>query len=220
MHTWLVKRFSGIVWVFALCLGLSSCRPAWGGSAVPPEGGKVVAVFDGDTILLDSGERVRYLGIDAPETPHDGNPADCHGQEAREVNARMVLHRRVRIELEGEERDAHGRLLAYVIAPDGRCVNLEMLLSGHAWLYMTREGLSRRGEFLSAQREAIRHRRGMWGACSVSPAPFYLGNRSSFVMHRPDCPLGRSISSCGVLRFKTRLEGLEQGFRPCRRCKP
>jgi micrococcal nuclease len=46
----------------------------------------VVFVVDGDTILLENGESVRYLGVDAPETHHPTRGLECFGPEATERN--------------------------------------------------------------------------------------------------------------------------------------
>jgi len=207
-------------WILALFIGWEVFLSGAGWARELAPGGKVAQVFDGDTILLESGERVRYLGIDSPELAHDAKPADCHGKEAREANASLVLHKKVALQYDREHKDIHGRLLAYVILEDGRCANAEILRGGYAYVYRTSEGFSRLNEFLSLQRDAIRSRRGMWGNCFAKPAPYYWGNRRSFVMHRPECPLVKAMKHRNQTRFQTRLAGLEEGFRPCRRCKP
>jgi len=192
-----------------------------GAAAQPlPHQGRVKAVFDGDTILLESGEKIRYLGIDAPETAHDDSPADCMGDEAREANARLVLHRSVTLRYDEEKRDRYGRLLAYVHAPDGTCVNEALLRSGHAFVFRKNGGLRRFREFLRVQREAMGEHRGLWGECSVKLEDFYLGNENSFVFHRPDCHYGKRMSRRNRVRFDSRLSAFHEGYRPCRRCKP
>jgi len=185
-----------------------------------PREALVAAVFDGDTILLDTGDKVRYLGIDAPEPAHDGEPADCYAREAEAANAAMVLHRRVTLEFDREKRDRFGRLLAYVFTMDGRCVNAELLGSGHARVFTTlpRHRLAER--FLSRQRDAMAEGRGMWSACPARQESYYILNRRSLVFHRPACELGRNTSARNRLRLETRREALERGFRPCRVCKP
>lgn len=195
---------------------------AWGGSRGPviPLSGKVALVFDGDTIMLDSGARIRYLGVDAPEVAHEGNPSECWAREAAEFNAGLVLKKQVSLKYDSEKTDVHGRLLAYVFLPDGRCVNAEMLRGGYAYFYRTAEGFSKLDEFLTLQREAIQAGRGMWSRCTPKPSPFYWGNRRSFVLHRPECLLVRAASAKRLVRFQTRRAGFEEGYRPCRYCNP
>ena len=175
---------------------------------------------DGDTIILESGERIRYLGIDAPEVAHDRVKADCFGEQAKELNSDLVLHQRVSLRYDREVIDPYGRFLAYVILPDGRCANLEMLRAGCACVFRTAQGFSRFEEFLSQQREALHKRKGLWGECSVTPAKSCLGNRGSYVFHRPECALGKKIAAESRITFADRWAGLEQGYRPCRYCKP
>jgi len=185
-----------------------------------PSSGLVVAVFDGDTVLLADGNKVRYLGIDAPEVAHDKDPADCFGNEARKANADWVLHKKVRLEYDKERVDSYGRLLAYVFTPDGKCVNAEMTRAGYACVLRFSDPFSRFKELLDLQREAIRSHRGMWGGCSPASSPYYIGNRRSFVFHRDACPYGKKVSRRARVQFHTRWRGLEEGFRPARCCKP
>ncbi len=184
-----------------------------------PSSGKVVSVFDGDTVQLESGIKIRYLAIDAPEVAHE-EPADCFADEAKKVNADWVLNRRITLKYDSAAVDAYGRLLAYVFLPDGRCVNREMLRGGYAFVYRTSEPLSRLDELLAIQRDAIRSKRGMWGRCSVKKSASYIGNRRSFVFHRPECPFAKKMSQRNRVQLPERLAGFEEGYHPCRTCKP
>ena len=76
-------------------------------------------VIDGDTIELDNGEKVRYIGIDAPEERHRlGNEwvydPEPYAEEAARENRKLVEGKKVRLEYDEEKRDKYGRLLAYV----------------------------------------------------------------------------------------------------------
>jgi micrococcal nuclease len=208
--------------IFPLCLLLCSAIFLLDPPAAHslPRAGWVKAVFDGDTILLDSGDKVRYLGIDAPEVAHEGTPAGCCGEEARETNRRWVLHQQVTLQYDRETRDQYGRLLAYVYLPDGTCINAALLRAGLAWVCRFGEGFGRFQEFLSYQREALHQRKGLWGSCPVREEPDYLGNRRSWIFHRPSCPMGKRIPRRNLDRPPTRREALEAGYRPCRICMP
>lgn len=87
------------------------------------DGYRVVAVLDGDTILLEGDTRVRLRTIDAPEVK------DCGGEEAKAQLEKMVSGKRVT--LKEQIIDAWGRPLALVYTGD-ILVNKEMLLSGWA----------------------------------------------------------------------------------------
>ena len=118
--------------------------------------GRVVQVVDGDTVVLDDGQRVRYLGINTPER---GEPL---WRRAKEENARLVMGKVVRLEGEGGlMEDKYGRLLAYLFV-DGRMVNEELLRRGLAHLFVIQPiGFYRRFYFL--QEEARRKGLGIWG---------------------------------------------------------
>jgi len=102
----------------------------------------VTKVFDGDTLRLATGEKVRLIGIDAPETEYSYKDqrekrkrSPEYYQEARRATQflkELVEGKRVRLEFDLEKRDKYDRLLAYVYLPDGTFVNAEILKEGYA----------------------------------------------------------------------------------------
>jgi micrococcal nuclease len=131
--------------------------------------GRVVAVSDGDTIRvrLDSGrvERVRYIGIDTPETAKPDAPAECFADRARDFNERLVGDREVGLEPGVEERDRYGRLLAYVYA--GRTfVNAELLRRGYAVPLTVPPNVRFATRFRRIARDARREGAGLWTSCA------------------------------------------------------
>lgn len=85
--------------------------------AVARERARVVRVVDGDTIIVDRGagpERLRYIGIDAPESVTPDVPVEAFGSAASEANERLVAGREVILERDVSERDRFDRLLRYV----------------------------------------------------------------------------------------------------------
>ncbi|QRK12094.1 thermonuclease family protein [Archangium violaceum] len=136
-------------------------------SACGPGAGVVSRVVDGDTLVLQSGERVRYLLVDTPEST--GGKHECFGSQARDFNRSLVEGRHVRLEYGEACTDRYGRLLAYV-SVDGREVNSLLAREGYACvLYVAPAGGSRRSEFEALESSARRAGRGMWGACSSVP---------------------------------------------------
>ncbi|MDD5009230.1 MAG: thermonuclease family protein, partial [Syntrophorhabdaceae bacterium] len=71
-------------------------------------------VIDGDTIQLDTGETVRYLGIEAPRLKTKEGGAEFYAKEALKYNKRLVFMKKVRLEFDHDKKDPQGRLLAYV----------------------------------------------------------------------------------------------------------
>lgn len=99
----------------------------------------VSKVIDGDTITLENNEKVRYLGIDAPETHRKENGkwtnfVEPFGEEATILNKRLVEGKTVTLSFDRELKDSYDRNLAYVYI-DGRMVNTVILSEGLAFPY-------------------------------------------------------------------------------------
>ncbi len=103
-----------------LCL-LTACGPA-------PEIATVTRVIDGDTIVIDTGQEVRYIGIDTPEIYPTREP---YGDQAWKVNRHLVEGKEVRLERDVSDTDQYGRLLRYVYV-EGIFVNGELVILGLA----------------------------------------------------------------------------------------
>ncbi len=68
---------------------------------------KVARVVDGEEIQLDNGEKVRYIGVDTPETKHPGKPVEYFGKEAAAKNKKLVGGKNVRLEFDVQKRDKY-----------------------------------------------------------------------------------------------------------------
>jgi micrococcal nuclease len=133
---------------------------------------QVVRVVDGDTIIVQFDgreERLRYIGIDAPESVSPDRPVECYGPEASKENERLVGGRKVYLEADTEDRDRYGRLLRYVYV-DGQdgsrtMVNEQLVAGGfaEAGSYPPNERYS--DDLFSAEREASRLEAGLWQSC-------------------------------------------------------
>ncbi len=127
---------------------------------------RVVRAIDGDTIEVerdDRRERVRYIGIDTPETDDPRTAVRELAERASQANARLVEGRRVRLEFDVERRDRYGRLLAYVWVGD-TLANEWLLREGYARLFTYPPNVRYVERFRAAQRTAREEGRGLWGA--------------------------------------------------------
>jgi micrococcal nuclease len=126
----------------------------------------VSRVVDGDTIELKGGEKVRYIGIDTPESTIK---KECYGNEASEFNKNLVEGKQVRLEKDVSERDRHGRLLryVYVLNPDNSetFVNEVLVKEGYASSYSYPPDIKNQEIFIESQREARDKKLGLWSAC-------------------------------------------------------
>ena len=129
-----------------LALGLA-CQPA--------QGVRVARVIDGDTIEISTGERVRYIGVNAPER---GAP---FSREATRANQELVLGKRVGLERDVSERDRYGRLLRYVYV-NGTFVNGELVRRGLAQARAYPPDTKYRALLDSLEQEARAQGMGMW----------------------------------------------------------
>jgi micrococcal nuclease len=148
----------------ALWLGACGCES---GSECGPSEATVTRVVDGDTVELDTGVKIRYLMINAPETTNGHD--DCYGQNAVQFNTDLVLNKKVELDYDVQCEDMFGRTLAYVKV-DGQEVNTLMLERGYACLlHIPPNGDDRLDEFKALQQQAKDNKRGLWGQCDPIP---------------------------------------------------
>jgi micrococcal nuclease len=157
-----------------LAVSIVALAVAWsgrGGDAAPARDriGRVVRVVDGDTIAVSldgRAERVRYIGIDTPESVKPGTPVQCYAHKAAAENARLVARERVRLVLDVEARDRFGRLLAYVYrVRDGAFVNAALVRGGFARTLTIPPDVRFAARFRALAAQARRAGRGLWSAC-------------------------------------------------------
>jgi micrococcal nuclease len=132
---------------------------------------QVVRVVDGDTIRVRLGgrtERVRYIGVDTPESVKPGTPVQCYAKRAAAANAALVAGREVRLVGDVEHRDRYGRLLAYVYrVGDGAFVNALLVRDGYARTLTIAPNVAHAGELARLARAARTAGRGLWRACAM-----------------------------------------------------
>ncbi len=150
-------------------LSILVARPGVAGGVLD---GRVAWVDDGDTIDVRIGsrrERVRYIGLDAPEVGHHGGDGEPGGLAAARMNAALLGDGYVRLELDAQARDAYGRLLAYVWVAD-RMINAELLQRGCARAVRIFPNLRYATLFAMLERQARQARRGLWAGSAFRGA--------------------------------------------------
>jgi endonuclease YncB( thermonuclease family) len=153
---------------------------------------RVNEVIDGDTLDIDIPDgqfpdtRVRLLGVDTPETKHPSLPVMHYGPEASEFAAKMALGQTVTLKLDtvGDIRDRYGRLLAYVVLPDGTVLNAELIRQGYGYAYLSfPHSDSRDYEILMDQ--AIAEKKGLWQAAARDNLPKWLKQKRPDLLRYP-----------------------------------
>lgn len=134
---------------------------------------RVVRVVDGDTIEVDingAAYKVRYIGMDTPETVNPSEPIECFGKEASNKNKELVEGKVVRLEKDVSETDRYGRLLRYVWVGDVM-VNAELVRLGYAQVATYPPDVKYQDLFLQLQRDARADGLGFWSECASAPTP-------------------------------------------------
>jgi micrococcal nuclease len=127
---------------------------------------RVVRVIDGDTIqvccVLEGLQRVRYIGINTPETKHPTKGVEHFGKEASEANRKLVSGKIVELEFDVQHWDKYGRILGYIYLQDGTFVNAWLVENGYAQVMTVPPNVKHEGLFRKLQREAREARKGLW----------------------------------------------------------
>ncbi len=126
----------------------------------------VKRVIDGDTIELEDGQKVRYIGINTPEISTT-SAKTCFGKEAAVKNMEFVEGKTVRLEKDVSETDKYGRLLRYVWVGDV-FVNEMLVKQGYAQVSTYPPDVAHKDEFLSAQKIAQEGNIGLWSGCPAT----------------------------------------------------
>ncbi len=174
---------------------------------------KITKVIDGDSIVLQNGDIVRFVGIDTPE---EGEPFFW---EAVKANQELLKNGKIALEYDLERKDTWGRTLAYVWV-DSLLLNAELIKRGLAWVYTHPPNLKHRDYFCALQRQARKEKVGIWSIPIPEREQYYIGNKHSFRFHRPDCKYALQMAERNKIIFKTRDEALDSCFSPCRYCEP
>lgn len=190
----------------------------------------VERVLDGDTVLLKGMEKVRYIGIDAPEVSSDDS--SCLSGEASKRNKQLVEGKEVVLESDVRDRDVYGRLLRYVYR-EGVMVNELLAREGFARARSYPPDVHYRDFIANAQRAAQEQKLGIWsdecmnyGTSSKNERPLcsIKGNitaQGGKIFHVSGCSSyekTRINESKGERYFCNEREAIDAGWRKARNC--
>lgn len=133
------------------------------------ERAQVAKVVDGDTIEISTGQTVRFIGIDTPETVDPRRPVGCFGKEASNETKSLLSGKEIILQKDISEVDKYKRLLRLVYLP---LTNGETLFVND---YLVRQGFAKakayppdvryEKQFFNAQEQAKKDKKGLWGRC-------------------------------------------------------
>ncbi len=178
----------------------------------------VKKVIDGETVLMESGETVKYIGVDAPDL-YRKEGAEFYAKEAARYNKKLVLLKKVRLEFDTEKKDSRGRILAYVFVKNV-FVNGELVKLGYVKASVKPPNTKYQAVLLNAQQKAMAEERGLWQERKKDSEDHYVGNKRTYTLHRPSCPLVSKIPDKSRIVFRSRADAIKIGYGLCKKCKP
>ncbi len=157
-------------------LALHLLWPAPDADIGQPETAVIDWVIDGDTVdvvIAGSTERVRLIGLDAPESVSRDTPEQCYGAEAAEaLRGLLPVGQEVRVERDAESRDRYGRLLLYLYRLDTELfVNEWLIANGFADTMFFEPNTTYRARFAELRDRARGAGAGLWGHCDGPDQP-------------------------------------------------
>ncbi|QYZ66110.1 MAG: thermonuclease family protein [Gammaproteobacteria bacterium (ex Lamellibrachia satsuma)] len=158
---------------------------------------EVAEVFDGDTLLLSDGRRIRLIGINTPETGWEDKPDEPHAKAAKRRLERLVSDsgKRIRLEKGHQQKDRYRRILAHVYSQNGKNLIEALLQDGAGFQIVFPPNLDHLQCYRAAEGRARAAGRGVWADELVADA----------------AGLARSVEGFRLLRG--RIEKLQQSRR-------
>ena len=141
------------------------------------ETAKVVSITDGDTIVVDINgktEKLRFIGVDTPETHHPSKPAQHFGKEASDYTTKQLTNKTIYLQKDVSDRDKYRRLLRYIwlVKPSknepskeeviANCFNAELVKNGYAHAYTYPPDIKYNEIFKELETKAREKHIGLW----------------------------------------------------------
>lgn len=159
-------------------------------------------VVDGDTLEVTwdgKTEKIRLIGIDTTETVHPTKPVQEGGKEASNFTKEQLTGKTVYVELDVQERDQYGRLLAYVYMEDGSFYNAALAGEGFAKLATYPPNVRWVDLFKYLQTNARDAKRGVWEDIEQPAVPTPTDTPVE-VSPRPESPDNVTYSNCDAVK--------------------
>jgi micrococcal nuclease len=175
-------------------------------------------IINGDTVQLETGEIVRYIGVAAPELNRKEG-AEFYARQAVAYNKKLVFMKKVRLEFDTKKKDEKGNLLAYVFVKK-TFVNADLIRNGYARSDVAGPNTKYRDTLLDAERKAKTDDKGIWSEKKQDTEKQYIGNKRTSAFHRPTCKAVEKIPEKSRIVFHNRSDAIKIGYVPCKICKP
>lgn len=209
-------------WVIYVLVAAFFILYAAAAPAAPAFSATVRQCIDGDTVVLDTGQRVRLAGIDTPEKGSKDTPPQYYAREAQRFTAERTRGQQVRVlPLSGSSKDRYERLIAELVLPSGESLNELVLREGMGSFYAHKDLPDQLVKRLTAaQKEALDKRAGCWRHVLSLPEAraTYVGNRNSNRFFSLDCLRDARVAKRNQVRFADLEAAFRAGYAPARPC--
>jgi micrococcal nuclease len=206
----MTQNRNALLFFFCLSVTVSTCFRIFGWERViakdiahdsQKDEAVIVAVYDGDTVKVrfpdGRAERVRLIGVDAPEIEHPKLQIQLWAQLSKRFSFCFLYKKKVLLAYDWQREDKYDRLLAYIWTGEGELFNEFIIASGFASAYLKfpfDDGLRER--FIEAERKARTENRGLWkpepyAAVPARQAGIFIGQAAAVKF------VCRSVSSRG-----------------------
>ena len=130
---------------------------------------RIKTIYDGDTVQLEDGRKIRLLGINTPEVEHRGKPTEAGGEAAKAWLINKLQNTKVRLEIGVEKTDKYGRTLAHLFTENKEHINVSLVKAGLATLSIYPPNLQYVAELQAAENEAQKNKLGLWNRPEYEP---------------------------------------------------
>jgi micrococcal nuclease len=132
---------------------------------------KVERVYDGDTVKLEDGRKIRLLGINTPEVQHRNQATEAGGETAKRWLMDKLKNQKVRLVTDVEQTDKYKRTLAYLFSENKEHINLQLVETGLAAVNIYPPNLLYVDELVAAGIRAEQANRGIWQQAEYAVIP-------------------------------------------------
>ena len=180
----------------------------------------VQEVLTGDTIRLEGGKTLKYIGLSSPPLQSIIPLVRQYGAEALEFNKQLLSGKKILVEWDSQIRDTRNNFLGYVFLEDGTFVNKEILKAGHARAVVTPPNLRYASFFRKSELEARRSKKGIWEKEPENPylKSEYIGEKNTKLYYLPNSPELERIPQANLVKFDSRVAAKAAGYRACPTC--
>ena len=175
-------------------------------------------VIDGDTIELDNGKKVRFVGVNTPERGVEGYIA------SKNLVQKLCLNKEIGLDIDdSKHNDKYGRTLAVVIV-DGKNLNEILLKEGLAEIMYMPPSEFYPYDWANSDTHVANTQSSSTSSSSdtssSSGSGSYVGNANSGKFHVASCSSVSKMSEKNKVFFSSRSDAINQGYVPCKRCNP